>query len=120
MFQHEMLTDKGVLIARPKGPLSREDFSALSADADAYINAHGALNGLIICAEKFPGWENLEGFIAHFKFVRDHHQKIARVAFVSDSDILTLLPRLANHFVGAEVRHFPADREKDALVWVSG
>jgi hypothetical protein len=120
MLQHEMLTDKGVLIARPKGPLSREDFSALSADADAFINVHGALNGLMICAEKFPGWKNLEGFIAHFKFVRDHHKKISRVAFVSDSEMLTLLPRFANHFVGAEVQHFPTDREKDALAWVGG
>jgi hypothetical protein len=120
MLQHEMLTDKGVLIARPKGPLSREDFSALSADADAFINVHGALNGLMICAEKFPGWENLEGFIAHFRFVRDHHKKISRVAFVSDSEMLTLLPRFANHFVGAEVQHFPTDREKDVLAWVGG
>ena len=51
MLEHEMLTEKGVLIARPKGPLTEEDFSVLSADADAYIEAHGALNGLVICAE---------------------------------------------------------------------
>jgi hypothetical protein len=37
MLEHEMLTEKGILIARPKGPLNEEDFSALSADADAYI-----------------------------------------------------------------------------------
>jgi SpoIIAA-like len=119
MLQHEMLTEIGVLVARPKGPLSKSDFSALSADADAYIEAHGALKGLMICAEEFPGWENLEGFVAHFRFVRDHHQKIAKVAFVSDSDVLALLPKLASHFVSAEVRQFGSDEEKDALAWLS-
>jgi hypothetical protein len=119
MLPHEVLADRGVLIARPKGPLSKEDFSALATDADAYIEEHGALKGLMICAEKFPGWENLKGLVAHFKFVRDHHQKIAKVAFVSDSDVMTLLPRLASHFVNAEVRHFGSDQEKDALAWVS-
>ena len=120
MLQHELLPDRGVLIARPRGPLSREDFSALAADADAYIEAHDALKGLVICAEKFPGWEDLEGFVAHFRFVRDHHRRIARVAFVSDSDVLTLLPRLASHFVSAEVRHFRASDEEDAVAWASG
>ena len=120
MLQHELLPDKGVLIARPRGPLSREDFSALAVDADAYIEAHGALKGLVICAEKFPGWEDLDGVIAHFRFVRGHHRKIARVAFVSDSNVLALLPRLASHFISAQVRHFRADDEEEAVAWASG
>lgn len=118
MLEHEMLTEKGVLIARPKGPLTVEDFSALSADADAYIEAHGALNGLVIYAEEFPGWENLDGFVSHFKFVRDHHSKILKVAFVSDSNVLALLPKIANHFVSAEVKHFKAQDEVEALAWI--
>ncbi len=59
MLEHELLTETGILIVRPKGPLAARDFAALSVDADAYIEAHGALNGLMICAEEFPGWENL-------------------------------------------------------------
>lgn len=118
MLEHELRADEGVLIARPKGPLSKEDFAELSADADRYIGKNGALNGLIICAERFPGWENLDGLISHFRFVRDHHRKIRKVAFVSDSDVLSLLPQLANHFISAEVRHFKGDREETALKWI--
>jgi len=118
MLKHELLTEKGVLIVRPKGPLSEKDFLSLSADVDAYIRTRGALNGLMICAEKFPGWENLDGFIAHFKFVHDHHRQISRVAFVSDSEMLALLPKLASHFVRAEVRHFKRDDETAALAWI--
>lgn len=120
MLQHELISNRGVLIARPSGPLSKEDCSALATDADAYIEAHGALKGLVICAEKFPGWEDLDGLVAHFKFVRGHHREIKRVAFVSDSEVLALLPKLANHFVTAEVRHFGAGDEKDAVAWASG
>jgi hypothetical protein len=76
MLEHELCTDQGVLVVRPKGPLSEDDFAALSAEADAYIENHGALNGLMIVAEKFPGWENLEGFISHFKFIRCPAKKL--------------------------------------------
>ena len=119
MLEHELLSDKGVLIVRPKGPLSAGDFSVLATDADAYIQVHGALKGLMICAPTFPGWENIDGAISHFKFVRDHHRKIAKVAFVSDSDVLALLPKLASHFVSAEVKHFKGDQEAKALAWIA-
>ena len=119
MLQHEMLTDKGVLIVRPEGPLSKNDFSALAADADAYITAHGGLNGLIICAEAFPGWDGLDGFVSHFKFVRNYHSKIRKVAIVSDSNVMELLPRIAKHFVNAELRNFKGGREVEALAWIA-
>jgi hypothetical protein len=120
MLEHELLADKGVLIVRPKGPLSEEDFTALSAEADAYIRTHGALNGLVIAAERFPGWENLDGFLSHLKFVRGHLTKIGKIAFLSDSDVLALLPKLAGHFVGADVRHFRGGQEQAALAWIAG
>ena len=119
MLEHELLTDTGILIVRPKGPLAARDFAAFSVEADAYIEVHGALNGLMICAEQFPGWENLDGAASHFKFVRNHHRKISKVAFVSDSDVLTLLPKLVSHFVSAEVKRFKGDEEGEALAWIS-
>ena len=120
MLEHELRTDQGVLIVRPKGPLSENDFATLTTETDAYIETHGALNGLMIVAEKFPGWENLEGFVSHFKFIRGHHENIGKIAFVSDSDVLALLPRLASHFVRAEVRHFKGNQEQAALAWIAG
>ncbi len=76
------------------------------------------LNGLRICAEAFPGWENLGDFVSHFKFIRDHHRKISKVALVSDSTVLALFPTIAVHFVAAEVKHFNGDNEVDALAWI--
>jgi len=120
MLKHELLADKGVLIVRPEEPLSAADFAALAAEADPYIETHGGLKGLMICAKAFPGWENIDGAISHFKFVRDHRRKIAKVGVVSDSEILALLPRLASHFVSAKVKHFKGGEERQALAWITG
>ena len=119
MLKHELLADKGVLIVRPEEPLSAADFAALAAEVDPYIETHGELKGLMICAHAFPGWENVDGAVSHFKFVRDHQSKIAKVAVVSDSDILAFLPRLVSHFVSADVKHFKGDEERQALAWLA-
>ena len=41
------------------------------------------------------------------------------MAFVSDSDLLAVLPKLAGHFVSAEVKHFKPDEEAKALAWIT-
>ena len=55
-----------------------------------------------------------------FRFVQDHHRQTRRVAMVSDSTLLTIAPKIAAHFVAAEVRHFDASGRKDALAWFHG
>jgi hypothetical protein len=120
MLRHELLGDRGVLILRPEGALRAEDFAALAAVADPYIEAHGGLKGLMIEAPSFPGWENFAGLVSHLRFVRDHHRLIRRIAVVSDSTLLAFAPKLANHFVSAEVRAFDGAERAAALAWIEG
>ena len=69
--------------------------------------------GMLIHAEAFPGWENFAGLAAHIRFVRNHHQKIERVALVTDSPVARVAEAVAEHFIAAEIEHFPfADYEK--------
>jgi hypothetical protein len=64
------------------------------------------------------GWEGFAGVIDHFRFVRDYHTKIERVAFVTDTHLPPGADALAKHFVGATVKHFSyADYDK-ALRWL--
>ena len=107
------------MVLKPQGPLEAKDFSAMAQETDAFIEKHGSLEGLMIVAQKFPGWEDVQGFIAHIKFVRDHHMMIKRVAFVSDSKFFEYVPRLAEHFVNAELKHFDSGEEKAAIAWLS-
>ena len=119
MLKHELRTEEGILIVRPEGPLSSDDFTHIATDVDAHLEAHGALNGLMIHARRFPGWEDLWAVMSHLKFVRDHHRKIRRVAVVSDAAMLQFAPKIATHFVSAEIRQFPYNAEAEALAWLS-
>jgi hypothetical protein len=118
MIRHELLREQGILVVRPAGPLRAEDFSALAAAVDPYLEQHGALNGLMIDAPAFPGWENFAGLISHLRFVREHHRRIRRVAVVSDSALLAAGPKIASHFVAAELKTFPSAERAAALAWI--
>jgi hypothetical protein len=118
LLQHEIHRDKGVLIVKPLGPLAKEDFAAIARDADGYIELHGALNGLLICFEIFPGWKNIQGLCSHLRFVRDHHKNIRRVAFVTDSKIVRIVINIAKYFVHPEAKYFKYNQENSAMSWL--
>jgi hypothetical protein len=120
MLKHELRKEEGILILRPEGPLSADDFKHIAADVDGHIEAHGALNGLMIHARRFPGWEDLWAVMRHLKFVREHHRLIRRVAVVSDAAMLQVAPKIATPFVSAEIKQFPFEAEEEALAWLGG
>jgi hypothetical protein len=118
MINSEFHLQEGVLVITPTGPLMTADFELLKKEADPYIEEHGGLNGLMIYTRSFPGWDNFAALISHLKFVKDHHRQIKRVAAVTDNGFLAILPRVAKHFVNAEVRHFDYEHKDEALEWL--
>lgn len=118
MLQHQLIDDESILVIEPHGPLTSDDFKALAAEIDPSIERRGRLQGIMIEAQTFPGWEGFGAMMAHLKFVREHHRLIRRVAVVSDSPVLAFLPHLASHFVAAEVRHFTHAELAGALEWL--
>ena len=117
---HRLLPDKGVIVVEVTQALRARDFDELAVTADSWIEAHGQLQGLVIHARRFPGWENLGGLIRHIRFVRDHHRKIRRIAVAADGDLATIGPRIGEHFVQAEVKSFPYDGLDAAIAWAAG
>lgn len=118
MLEFELQREKGILILEPKAALCAEDFATLAAAVDSYLEKHGTLEGLMIDAPAFPGWENFAALLSHLRFVRDHHRRIRRVAVVSDSALLAAGPKIASHFVAAELKSFPAAERDAALAWI--
>lgn len=118
MIAHELLRDEGILIISPQGRLESTDFTRLAEEVDPYIREKGKLAGLIIYAEAFPGWEDLGALLSHLKFVKDHHKQITKVAAVTDSKVLSIIPRIVAHFVSAEVKHFDYRSKEAALEWL--
>lgn len=118
MIHHELISDRGILIVKPEGPLEKADFDRLKQVVDPFIEANGELRGLMIETESFPGWDDFAALTSHLEFVREHHRHIARVAAVTDSGFLSILPRIADHFIHAHIRHFDYSDREEALSWL--
>jgi hypothetical protein len=118
MIEAKLFREEGVVEVLPSGALKAIDFEQLAALVDPFIEAKGELKGLMIVADRFPGWDSLGALIGHVRFVREHQKRIRRVATVSDGATLTILPLLAKHFVKAEVRHFPFAERDAAMDWL--
>lgn len=116
MLTHELRAGDGILILRPEGALQASDFTSLTTLVDGHLERGGKLRGVLISGKSFPGWENLDGLIAHLKFVRNHHSRIDQVAIVADGLVARLMPRVASHFVHARLQHF--DDEGSAMSWL--
>jgi len=118
MLNYELNRAEGILILKPIGPLESRDFEKLAREVDPYIIEKGTLNGLMIYAKSFPGWDNFAAFLSHMKFVKNHHQKIKKIAAVTGSSFLSIMPQVAKHFIQAEVRHFDYEDKDTALNWL--
>lgn len=119
MIEHSLDPAHAVLHVRLKSALEKDDFAQLAKTVDPYLEKHDSLAGILIEAPAFPGWDGLGAMAAHFRFVRDHHKRVRKVALVTDSKLGDVAERLASHFVAAEIRHFRATELEAARAWVT-
>lgn len=109
----------GIALLEPHGELTRDDFISVAGLIDPYIEKEGGLNGLMIHTREFPGWDSFGAMLTHFRFVREHHKKIKRLAIVTDSPIGEFAEHIANHFFCAEIKRFAYDEMDQAKNWLS-
>lgn len=112
------IEDNGIVLIEPISSLTSDDFRRLSEAVDARLEEQPTIRGLMIHSKEFPGWENFASLVAHIRFVRDHHEKLDRVALVTDSSMGSMIEMLAKHFVAAQVRHFPYADLEVAKDWI--
>jgi stage II sporulation SpoAA-like protein len=118
MFEYDLDTENSILRVQPKSAIEQDDFTKLATAVDPHIEATGGLAGLIIEAPGFPGWQSFGAMVNHFRFVRDHHKRVKKIAVVTDSALGDFAERLASHFVSAEIKHFPAGHAEEARKWI--
>jgi len=118
MTHAELLGDHGILVVTANSPLKKANFENFASEIAPLIASRGKLTGVMIRAQTFPGWENIDAFVSHLKFVAEHHRHIERVAVVSDSALLKIVPRIAGLFVQAKLRQFGSQDENLALAWL--
>lgn len=110
MLNFDLRRDDGILVLKPDGPLEPADFRTLACLVDClivgYFNRHATLRGVMLHARAFSGWKDFGALVAHLKFVRRYHHRIEKVAVIADGGVATIMPRIANHFLHAQVKHF--------------
>ena len=111
------LQNKSCLV-EPQGPLTKEDFEVIASRVNPVVEKEGELEGLVIKTPDFPGWESFGDMVEHFRFVKNHHQVIKKVALVTDAKVADLFPAIVGHFVKAEVKSFAFDEYENALEWI--
>jgi len=119
MLEVRLDAGRSILFLHPTSALQKADFEHLSRTVDPHIEKTGGLAGLILDIKAFPGWESIGAMAAHFKFVREHHRKVKKIAVVTDAKIGNLAEKLASHFVAATIKHFPAGQVQAAEQWIS-
>jgi len=120
MIEFDLDAEHSILYLRPKSALSAEDFAKVASAVDPHIEATGKLAGILIETPAFPGWDGLGAMAAHFRFVRDHHRLVKKIALVTDSGLGNVAERLASHFVSAEIKHFASGETEAAKAWILG
>jgi hypothetical protein len=118
MINYELREDEEILVLRPEGSLEVADFTKLTTQVDAYLERHGQLRGVLIQAKSFPGWKDFHALLAQLKFVKEHHERMEKVAVVADGAFANIMPNIIRPFIHAEVQHFAPAHEEAAWNWL--
>jgi len=118
MLRFEHLQDRHILVITAEGPLEKADFEQFAEKFDAGELEQSRPTRLMIRTESLPGWDSLEAFAAHLKFVSEHHRQIERIAIVTDSEILKVAPHIAGLLVHPKIRQFDFDKADEAIAWL--
>jgi len=117
MLKVSLEKERNIVIIEPEGRLTKEDFDSVAKIVDPYIEEIGKLNALIIYTKDFPSWDSFASLSRHIEFVKDHHKKIKKIAFVTDSIAGSIAENISSHFVKAQIKSFNFDDIDRAKEW---
>ena len=113
-------SEVGILVLEPDPDkaLSEDDFEAVGKTISTYLEDHAHLRGILLHSRKFPGWQSIGALFSHLKFVNAVHDKISKVALVTNSPIGTFADHVLNPLMLAKVRKFDYDEREEAMRWL--
>ncbi len=109
---------QSILYVKPTSALNAKDFAQLSDTINNYVKQHGTLKGFLIETERFPGWDNINAFFAHMKFIKNHHTKIQKIALVTNSKFASTAEKYIGPYIKAKIKHFPHGQAESAKQWI--
>jgi SpoIIAA-like len=118
MIKTEIISPNALKMVVPD-KLKADDFSQIAPQIDSLIRQHGKIR-LLIDASGFNGWEDIAAFEKHAGFVKNHQQKIERVAVIAAHEWQHWLIGAIRIFVHPEVRAYDKSHASEALRWIVG
>lgn len=114
------LDGDGILVLEPDADqaLSEDDFEAVGKTIGAYLADHDQLRGILLHSRRFPGWQSIGALFAHLKFVNRVHDKIRKIALVTNSPMGTFADHVLDPLMLAKVRKFDYDERDQAMRWL--
>ena len=111
-------TKNGIATLEPQGDIEQADFADITKTIDDYLADHDNLKRVIVHSKDFPHWANFGALLSHLTFVKNHHQRIEKLALVTDSKIGDFAEKVVSHFIHADVKHFTNDELSQAKTWL--
>ena len=118
MIKTEIISANALKIVAPD-KLKTDDFRQIAPQIDSLISQHGKIR-LLIDASGFNGWENIAAFENHAGCIKNHQNKIERVAVITAHDWQHWLIGAVRIFVHPEVRAYDKSHTSEALRWIVG
>jgi len=120
MINTELLSGNALRITVPV-KFKADDFRQIAPQIDSLISQYGKIR-LLIDVSGFNGWDNIAAFENHAGFIKikDHHQKIERIAGIAAHAWQHWLIGAVRIFLHPEVRTYDKSHESEALQWIVG
>ena len=115
----EIKEKENLIVISPEGVISKTDIEGLVDKMNSYINERDQVPSLVIVTTTAPMWDSFDALKSHISFIHERQKIVPKVAFVTDSVLLSLAHPLADVFTGAKIRRFKADALDDAMNWAT-
>jgi hypothetical protein len=118
MMKTEIISGNVLRVVAPR-KLYVEDFQQITPDVDSFISQHGKIK-LLVDVSNFHGWSNAAALLRHIRFVKDHHQKVERIAVVGARNWQHWVIGVVRVIAHPEVRAYDKSQQSEALRWIVG
>jgi hypothetical protein len=118
MIKTEIISGNALKILAPE-KFKADDFSQIAPQVDSLILQHGKIR-LLIDASKCNGWKNVAAFEKHVRFVKNHQQKVERIAVIVGHEWQHWLIIAVRMFVHPKVRTYDENEANEAQQWLVG
>ena len=91
MFDYNISPYESMLTIRLHNAVTEADILLLIPKVDEYLEHHKRLAGIMLISKDWAGWESFAALRATMTFLSGHHNKISRIALVTNSVLADLM-----------------------------